>query len=55
MMILLSICAMGPAAYGICLFDPSNFVPMILFYALVLWSFECMAQLFAVQFANPLM
>ena len=55
MMIALSVFAMGPSAYGIANFDRAHFGTMVLFYALILWSFECMAQLFAVQFVNPML
>jgi len=55
MMIALSVMALGSSAYGIANFDSAHFGMMVLFYALILWSFECMAQLFAVLFANPMM
>jgi len=54
MMILLAISALGIAAYGIANFYANNFVAMIITYAVQLWAFETMAEMFAVSMENPL-
>ncbi|EOD21868.1 hypothetical protein EMIHUDRAFT_117010 [Emiliania huxleyi CCMP1516] len=45
MMVFLAISAIGVPAYAIADFNASNFVQFTLVYALMLWAFECIAQL----------
>jgi len=54
MMFVLSICAMSVGAYGIAAWQAANYAPMILVFAVTLWSFECVAQFFSVVHHNPL-
>ena len=54
MMLILGICATGVSLYGMMAFDPARIAEVVAIEALLLWDFDCMAQLFAVQFANPL-
>jgi ABC-type multidrug transport system ATPase subunit len=55
MMFVLSFFALSVGLYGMADFDPDYFFTMIFVHAVALWSFECMGQLFAVQFDNPLL
>lgn len=55
LMFVLSICAMTVGAYGIAAWQIANYMPMILVFAVTLWSFECVAQFFSVLFQNPLL
>jgi len=55
LMFVLSICAMTVGAYGIAAWQVANYMPMILVFAVTLWSFECVAQFFSVLFQNPLL
>lgn len=52
---LLAICALSVSGYGIGAWYGANYILMVITFALVLWAFESMAQLFSVLFANPLM
>ena len=53
-MLLLSVMALSAGIYGIGNFHGASYVLHVLLYTAVMWSLECMAQLFAVQFDNPL-
>jgi len=54
MMVFLAISAIGVPAYAIADFNESNFVQFTLVYALMLWAFECIAQLCSLL-RNPLL
>lgn len=54
MMVFLAISAIGVPAYAIADFNASNFVQFTLVYALMLWAFECIAQLCSLL-RNPLL
>lgn len=51
----LAICGLSVSGYGIAAWYGPNYLLMIVMFALVLWAFESMAQLFSVLSANPLM
>ena len=53
-MIILSVLAIGLSGYGISAYDATQFLPMLGLYTLTLWAFECVSELQAVQFTNPL-
>ena len=55
MMFILSIMALTVGGYCVSLYHVPMYLQMITLYACTLWTFECMAQLFAVQFSNPLL
>ena len=55
MMFVLSIMALSIGGYCVSNYHIDVYGQMILLYAATLWSFESMAQLFAVQFPNPLL
>ena len=55
MMFVLSIMALSIGGYCISNYHIDVYGQMIVLYAATLWSFESMAQLFAVQFPNPLL
>ena len=47
--------AISISAYGIGAFWGPNYLLYLITYAVVLWGFECLAQLCSVASANPLM
>eukprot|EP00937_MAST-01D_sp_MAST-1D-sp2_P001512 g1512.t1 len=54
MMLLLAVFALSAGGYGIVNFAGSKYLMMVAMWAMVMWSFESIAQLFSVQFDNPL-
>jgi len=55
MMFVLAFTSVSVSMYGMLDFDASNMFNMIIAMAILLWNFDCFAQLFAVQFSNPLL
>ena len=55
MMFILAIVALSVGGYCVSLYHVPMYGQMVLLYACTLWTFESMAQLFAVQFPNPLL
>lgn len=55
MMLILAAGAISISAYGIGAFWGPNYLLYLITYAVVLWGFECLAQLCSVASANPLM
>lgn len=53
-MIALSVMAIALGGYGISNYHAAQFLPMLGIYTLTIWSFECAAELQAIQFGNPL-
>lgn len=51
----LAICGLSISGYAIGAWYGPNYLFMVIIFALVLWSFESVAQLFSVLAANPLM
>ena len=54
LMIVLAVLALMIGGYVVSLYHIDMCVQMLGLYALTIWSFECMAHLLGVQFANPL-
>jgi len=54
-MILLSAFCISVSGYGIGNWNADAYVPALLVHALFMFSFECVAQLYAVQFRHPLL
>jgi len=54
-MILLSAFCISVSGYGIGNWNIDAFVPALLVHAMFMFSFECVAQLYAVQFRHPLL
>jgi hypothetical protein len=55
MMVILSLSSIGFSGYVVGNWSPDGFLEVLLIHALLLFSFECAAQLFAVSFRNPLL
>jgi ABC-type multidrug transport system ATPase subunit len=55
LMVILSMCALTVSGYGIAGWWSENYVTMIIMYAIVLFAFESLAQLFSVAVVNPLL
>ncbi|QDZ19957.1 ATP-binding cassette transporter [Chloropicon primus] len=55
MMFVLGIAALTVGGYCVSLYHVPMYGQMLMLYASTLWTFESMAQLFAVQFPNPLL
>lgn len=54
-MFVFAIFSLAIPGYAIANFNGSNFFPYMILFAGVMYSWETMAEMFAVQFANPLM
>ena len=52
---VMGIFAMSVPGYGIAGFNGEAYLAFLCVYSLTLWSFECMAQFFSIQFDNPLL
>jgi hypothetical protein len=54
-MFLLSLFCIGVSGYGIGNWNLDAFFPFLLVHAVFMFTFECVAQLYAVQFRHPLL
>lgn len=54
-LVVLSAFAITPSGYGVGNWNSDGYLTVLAVHALLLFSFECAAQCFAVQFAHPLL
>ena len=52
---VMGVFAISVPGHGIASLQGESYLPFLCVYSLTLWSFECMAQAFSVQFDNPLL
>lgn len=55
LLLIMSLSAIGVSGYGIGNWNSDAFFVNLIVHALILFSFECVAQFFGIQFANPLL
>lgn len=54
-MLFLSICAISISGYAIAAWNAASYGYVMIIFALILWAFECLAQLCSVMSENPLL
>lgn len=54
-MVFLSLCGVSIGGYAVAAWNPGGFALVVVVFALILWAFECIAQLCSVFSSNPLL